>query len=171
MARKPNPLMIAMKFRRRALAYCRRNGLDATNNNRSNKELGRAVSEHAKLATKEELFALLEQEKGPFKVKRAPRLLPVKRMSDKNFFESREWYEARYKALKLHGSRCQCCGARRMDNVRIHVDHIKPRSKFPELQFEISNLQILCEPCNLGKGAWDETDWRDPTVQASDCVQ
>lgn len=47
----------------------------------------------------------------------------------------------------------------------IHVDHIKPRSIFPSLELDISNLQILCEACNLGKGAWDQTDWR-PKEQA-----
>lgn len=24
----------------------------------------------------------------------------------------------------------------------------------------VSNLQVLCADCNLGKGAWDATDWR-----------
>src|SRR5262249_39926358 len=39
-------------------------------------------------------------------------------------------------------------------------DHIKPRSKFPELELELGNLQVLCADCNLGKRAWDQTDWR-----------
>jgi hypothetical protein len=33
----------------------------------------------------------------------------------------------------------------------LHVDHIKPVSKYPELKLEFDNLQILCENCNLGK--------------------
>ncbi|MFC6439812.1 HNH endonuclease [Bowmanella sp. JS7-9] len=33
----------------------------------------------------------------------------------------------------------------------LHVDHVKPRAKFPELALDINNLQILCETCNLGK--------------------
>ena len=76
------------------------------------------------------------------------------------FYETREWRELRYKALVKNGAKCQCCGASRSDGVRIHVDHIKPRSKFPELQLELTNLQILCEDCNLGKSNKDCTDWR-----------
>ena len=34
----------------------------------------------------------------------------------------------------------------------IHVDHIKPRSKYPKLALDQSNLQPLCETCNLKKG-------------------
>lgn len=47
-------------------------------------------------------------------------------------------------------------------NKTIHVDHIKPRSKFPELSLVQSNLQILCADCNLGKSNKDQTDWRTP---------
>lgn len=73
------------------------------------------------------------------------------------FYDSREWLELRYKAIKLYGRKCQACGA---TDTQIHVDHIKPRYHFPELQLELSNLQILCRDCNFGKGAWDSTDWR-----------
>jgi 5-methylcytosine-specific restriction endonuclease McrA len=42
----------------------------------------------------------------------------------------------------------------------MHVDHILPRSKFPELELDIDNLQVLCEECNLAKSNIDTTDWR-----------
>lgn len=87
----------------------------------------------------------------------------AKRKYTVNFYESEEWRTVRYQALKLHGGSCQCCGARGGAGVVLHVDHIKPRSKFPELELELSNLQVLCEDCNLGKRAWDQTDWR-PSV-------
>lgn len=80
-----------------------------------------------------------------------------------NFYESREWQTLRYRVLKLHGGRCQCCGARPTDDNPLHVDHIKPRSRYPQLALDITNLQILCKACNLGKRAWDETDWRRPS--------
>ena len=74
--------------------------------------------------------------------------------------------------LKSRGARCECCGATPADGVRMHVDHIKPRRKYPELALTESNLQVLCEECNHGKGNWDETDWREPherlTVVAED---
>jgi hypothetical protein len=72
----------------------------------------------------------------------------------------RSWQSLRYRALKLHGAKCQCCGADCSSGKPLHVDHIKPKSKFPEFRQEISNLQVLCEDCNLGKGTWDQTDWR-----------
>jgi len=77
-----------------------------------------------------------------------------------NFYKSREWLEVRYLALKTSHGCCHCCGARASDGVMLHVDHIVPRYKAPHLSLVISNLQVLCEDCNMGKGAWDETDWR-----------
>ena len=54
-----------------------------------------------------------------------------------------------------------CCGRSRKDHgVVIHVDHIKPRSKYPHLALVFENMQILCEDCNLGKSNVDATDWR-----------
>lgn len=76
------------------------------------------------------------------------------------FFESREWQEARYEALRRSNGCCELCGASKKDGVVIQVDHIKPRSKYPDLALEQSNLQVLCRPCNLGKGVGDEIDWR-----------
>ena len=60
-----------------------------------------------------------------------------------------------------------CGKSKKRHGIVIHVDHIKPRSKFPTLSFEFSNLQILCEDCNLGKMNMDQTDWR-PEKQYSD---
>lgn len=80
--------------------------------------------------------------------------------NDGTFYDSREWKELRYLALRNTDGRCQCCGASSKDGVRIHVDHIQPRYKRPDLQLCLDNLQVLCEDCNFGKGAWDSTDWR-----------
>lgn len=83
------------------------------------------------------------------------------------FYRSWEWRTLRMEVLKAHGARCQCCGAGRNDftsagdPVRICVDHIKPISKFWHLRLDKKNLQVLCDECNQGKGAWDETDWRE----------
>lgn len=77
--------------------------------------------------------------------------------SVKEFYRSGTWLELRMKAILKYGRTCHCCGA---TGKVIHVDHIKPRSKYPKLALELDNLQILCVDCNLGKGAWDETDWR-----------
>lgn len=76
------------------------------------------------------------------------------------FFLSSHWQQLRYRALVLHGRRCMCCGATPDDGIVLHVDHIKPRSKYPELELDISNLQILCRDCNLGKSNIYEHDFR-----------
>lgn len=79
----------------------------------------------------------------------------------KAFYLARRWRTLRYEALKIHGAACQCCGGTAKSTGRpMHVDHIKPRSKFPELELTLSNLQVLCEDCNMGKGGHDQTDWR-----------
>jgi 5-methylcytosine-specific restriction endonuclease McrA len=77
-----------------------------------------------------------------------------------NFYASDAWQKARYRALQACGAKCLCCGASAIDGAVLHVDHIKPRYYFPHLQLELTNLQVLCSDCNLGKGASDETDWR-----------
>ena len=76
----------------------------------------------------------------------------------KDFYKTREWRDVRYKALVRFGKKCQACGE---TNGYIHVDHILPRSKYPERELDIENLQVLCEACNIGKSNTDTTDWRD----------
>lgn len=84
-----------------------------------------------------------------------------------DFLTSYAWRSLRMRVLVNLGARCGCCGATAKDGKRIHVDHIKPRRQFPELALVESNLQVLCEDCNHGKGNWDQTDWRDPDVLAN----
>lgn len=83
---------------------------------------------------------------------------PVKAQKQ-SFYETREWRELRYSVLVKYGGTCQCCGASSKTGAVIHVDHIKPRSKFPELELDPSNLQVLCADCNLGKSNKDQTSW------------
>lgn len=80
--------------------------------------------------------------------------------SKTNFYFSPEWRRVRYEALKRSRGVCELCGAAPSLGKPLHVDHIKPRSKYPDLEFDITNLQILCDDCNLGKGNTDEIDWR-----------
>jgi hypothetical protein len=80
---------------------------------------------------------------------------------DEDFYNSDAWRKARYQAFARNGNVCQCCGKAAGGGVVLHVDHIKPRSKYPELALDVDNLQILCRECNLGKSNFDDTDWRD----------
>ena len=84
----------------------------------------------------------------------------VKSRPINKFYQSREWKDLRYQAFVKHGNRCMCCGGSPQDGYKLQVDHIKPRSYYPELALDINNLQILCASCNLGKFDIDETDWR-----------
>ena len=80
----------------------------------------------------------------------------VKRYGD-SFYSQPSWLRLRYEAFMKHGRVCMVCGLLKGE---MHVDHIKPRSKYPHLELDLSNLQILCRACNLGKSNTDETDWR-----------
>ena len=46
---------------------------------------------------------------------------------------------------------CQGCGKKK-DIEDTDIDHIKPFSRYPELGWRESNLQILCRNCNTTKG-------------------
>lgn len=75
------------------------------------------------------------------------------------FYSSREWRHLRYEVLSEKGNSCQCCGATPKDGARIHVDHIKPRSIYPEIALDKDNLQVLCDDCNIGKSNIKEDRW------------
>jgi 5-methylcytosine-specific restriction endonuclease McrA len=77
-----------------------------------------------------------------------------------DFYTSDLWRSIRYEVIVRDNGKCCACGRSSKDGVVLHVDHIKPRSKFPEKQFELYNLQTLCEDCNIGKSNTDQTDWR-----------
>lgn len=96
------------------------------------------------------------------------RKLKKRRKAQKDaFFQSREWLELRYDTLKKYGRQCMLC---RTDRGSLHVDHIEPRSKRPDLALNPNNLQVLCRLCNLGKSNRDNTDFRAcqaPTVEVT----
>lgn len=76
-----------------------------------------------------------------------------------SFYKSKAWLDLRYRVLNKYGHRCQLCGANNSQSS-LHVDHIKPRSKYPHLELEFDNLQVLCEKCNFGKSNKYEDDFR-----------
>lgn len=79
----------------------------------------------------------------------------------KAFYSSEKWRAVRFIALKRSKGECCLCGrSNRAHGVILHVDHIKPKSRFPKLALDLNNLQVLCEDCNLGKSNRDTTDWR-----------
>ena len=57
----------------------------------------------------------------------------------------------RYNILQRDNFKCQICGSTAQDGVKLHIDHIKPISKGGRTTPD--NLRVLCDRCNLGKGA------------------
>lgn len=93
-----------------------------------------------------------EGQKLPPKIGRKPRV---------SFYDSPEWRTVRFGVLRKSNGSCELCGqSHRQHGVVLHVDHIKPRSLYPQLELSPENLQVLCEACNLGKSNRDDTDWR-----------
>ena len=64
-----------------------------------------------------------------------------------SFYLTPEWKRVRRMVLKNYGGVCMKCGS----SDRIAVDHILPRSLYPELELSYDNLQVLCLTCNSQK--------------------
>lgn len=65
--------------------------------------------------------------------------------ASKNFYNSVEWHEVRYRAFGRDNFTCLHCGKH---GGKIEAHHIKPRLKFPELALKLGNLATLCRPCH-----------------------
>lgn len=51
----------------------------------------------------------------------------------------------RKRVLERDGHKCVECGS----TEKLTVDHIKPLVQYPELAYEVSNGQTLCEGCRV----------------------
>ena len=78
------------------------------------------------------------------------------------FYFSWEWRSLRYEVMKEQGRRCSCCGWKPTDGGHNYlvVDHILPRRTHPSHELDKSNLQVLCNECNMGKGWKSKDDFR-----------
>ena len=75
------------------------------------------------------------------------------------FYSCRRWRELRWEVLKENAAKhpdgkphCAMCGKGAEIKKPLEVDHIKPRFYYPMLELVKSNLQVLCQDCNQGKG-------------------
>ena len=96
---------------------------------------------------------------------KAIKLLPecewsYSREAYRKFITSDEWRGVRYQAIRTLGNKCLACGRSPKDGVKIHVDHIEPCSKNWSRRLDLSNLQVLCDDCNMGKSNLFKDDWR-----------
>jgi 5-methylcytosine-specific restriction endonuclease McrA len=70
------------------------------------------------------------------------------------------WQELRQRVIDTYGTTCLCCGKTPELKEDIHIDHIIPQSKAPELKHNFNNLQVLCNKCNIKKSNHHSTDYR-----------
>lgn len=90
---------------------------------------------------------------SPFNLKMNNYVMAAQRKYGRTFYTSDAWIRLRYDVLQRSNGHCSLCGRGPLaDGVKLHVDHIKPRSRYPELELDPKNLQVLCRDCNMGKG-------------------
>ena len=109
------------------------------------KLLNLAKAVQKKTATKLTVEGFISEIQNEFVNKRF-----LARYRDKDFYKTKEWRELRLLILDAQRA-CRLCGRSPDSGAILHVDHIKPRSIYPELSFEPANLQILCSECNMTK--------------------
>jgi len=52
------------------------------------------------------------------------------------------------------------------DTMFLEIDHIKPSSKYPELEYALDNVQFLCRSCNASKGNRHEMGYEpEPIIE------
>lgn len=82
--------------------------------------------------------------------------MPLQRLSKK----AKLWLAFRRRYLKNHPSNhegyytCYLCGKWVKSN-EVELDHVKSRSRHPELVFDESNIRFSCHECNFKKGSRD----------------
>lgn len=69
------------------------------------------------------------------------------------FLKSPEWRAVREVVFERDGRLCRQCGS----TESLQIDHILPKSKFPELALSPENLQVLCWCCNRRKNTKTDT--------------
>lgn len=79
-----------------------------------------------------------------------------KQEEEQLFYSSPEWAKLREQVIKEDGRVCAQCHGRIKNNSDVTVDHIRPRSKYPELGLRRENLRVLCRKCNSIK---KDKDW------------
>lgn len=76
-------------------------------------------------------------------------------ITHEDFYKHKDWKRCREIILKANKAQCLKCGS--ISNI--NIDHIKPKTKYPILSFDLFNLQTLCSTCNKDKYL-KENDYR-----------
>lgn len=67
-----------------------------------------------------------------------------------NVEHNRLWQKLRNQMFRLYGRTCMRCGC---TIGEMHIDHVKPWSKYREGRYDPENLQVLCRDCHAWKTA------------------
>jgi hypothetical protein len=70
---------------------------------------------------------------------------------------SMRWKTMRRTVLDRDKWTCRSCGYTGQD---MQIDHVKPRHKWPELTWDMENIQTLCKPCHFAKTGGDYRQWK-----------
>jgi 5-methylcytosine-specific restriction protein A len=71
----------------------------------------------------------------------------VRRAEDNRFYQRAQW--KRVRAIKLdQNPLCEECESKGLTVLAEQVHHIRPRKLFPDLAFDLANLQALCRSCH-----------------------
>lgn len=123
---------------------------------REYKTHARAISAIERWFSKNSGMALVYQPGEQPVVYRSKHDLPILKFNTQtNFYRTKAWRELRLSILLESDCSCKICGITSERGAILHVDHIKPRSLYPDLALDKSNLQVLCEDCNIAKSNSD----------------
>ena len=73
------------------------------------------------------------------------------------FYATREWRDMRSAIIRRDGRICQMCHRSIALARNLTIDHVQPRSKYPERALDPSNLRVVCRRCNSAKGTTEIT--------------
>lgn len=125
---------------------------EGKNFRREYKTQARAISAIERWFSKNSGMALVYQPGEQPVVYKSKHDLPILKVNTQtNFYRTKAWRELRLSILLESDCSCKICGITSERGAILHVDHIKPRSLYPELALDKSNLQVLCEDCNIAK--------------------
>ncbi len=88
-------------------------------------------------------------------------LEPLK-LVEYGFYSSTPWIKLRNRVFEAYGYKCMNCESEDF----LHIDHIKPRSLYKELELDFDNMQVLCRSCNSRKSNRIIVDYRKKVFQA-----
>ena len=69
-----------------------------------------------------------------------------KRKKKTVYYSNKEWAAARKHVFARDGYHCYVCNA-----TATQIDHLLPKSKYPELALNLENLKPICWNCNKSK--------------------